>query len=62
MTEIKSGTAAVAVVFQATDTGDFIETGTGFLTSMVSTGSVGGIETFTFEIRGTGAIATTQLS
>ena len=62
LAEIKSGTAAVAVIFQGTDTGDSVETGTGFLTSMVSTGSVGGIETFTFEIRGVGAIATTQLS
>lgn len=62
MAELKSGTAPVDVVFTATDSGDFIETGTGFLTNLTTTGSLGGIETFTFEIKGSGAIATTTVT
>lgn len=62
MTELKGGTAAVAVVFQGTDSGDFIETGTGFLTSLDGSGSVGDKGSFSFEIQGTGVIATTQLT
>ncbi len=61
MTEIKAGTAGVAVVFTGTDVGDFIETGTGFLTTLDGSGSVGDKGSFSFEIQGTGAIVTTQI-
>jgi len=62
MTEIKAGTAAVAVVFQGTDSGDFIETGTGFLTSLDGSGSLGDKGSYSFEIQGTGSIVTTTLT
>jgi len=62
LAELKSGTAAVAVVFQGTDSGDFIETGTGFLTSLDGSGSLGDKGSFSFEIQGTGSIATTTLT
>lgn len=60
MAAIKAETAAVAVVFQGSESGDFIETGTGFLTSLDGSGALGGAATFSYEIRGTGAIVTTQ--
>jgi len=62
MAEIKSGTASVAIVFQGTDSGDFIETGTGFLTSLDGSGQLGDKGSFSFEIQGDGAIVTTQLT
>lgn len=62
MVDLKADTAAVAVVFTSTDVDDFLETGTGFLTSLSASGSVGDKITYSFEIQGTGAIVTTTVT
>jgi len=49
-------------VFTSTDSGDFIETGTGFLTSLNASGSVGDKITYSFEIQGSGVITTSTVS
>lgn len=62
LVDLKADTAAVTVIFQGTDTGDFIETGTGVLTSLDMSGSLGDKITYSFEIQGTAAIVTTQIT
>ena len=62
MADLKATAAAVAVIFTSTDSGDFIETGTGFLTSLNASGSVGDKITYSFEIQGSGVITTSNVS
>lgn len=62
LAELISGVASVAVVFQGTDTGDLILTGTGILVSLDGSGSVGDKASYSFEITGDGAIVPTAIS